>query len=243
MNRFLAAVVALISSSIGLCAFEIPSGSRQCLVGLAPDWNSSHATLRLYEKSGGRWKPVGEPWSARLGKNGLNWGLGMNPVPPGAPMKSEGDSRTPAGVFWIGGAWGYAADIERHRDMPYRQATTRDLWVEDPGSAEYNRHIQLNREPSTPWEKKQQMKQNDPAHSLKLFIAHNSGAEIRAGAGSAIFFHIWRGGGSKSTAGCTTMSEANLKNLIASLDPAKKPVYVILPEAEYGKLQKDWNLP
>jgi L,D-peptidoglycan transpeptidase YkuD (ErfK/YbiS/YcfS/YnhG family) len=243
MSRFLAAVVAFISSSSWVPAFEIPSESRQCLVGLASDWNSSRATLRLYEKSRGQWKPVGEPWSARLGKNGLVWGLGIHPVPVGASIKSEGDSRTPAGVFRIGGAWGYSAGIARHRDMPYRQVTSRDLWVEDPGSPEYNRHIQLEREPSTPWEKEQQMKQNDHAHSLKLFIAHNAGPQIRPGAGSAIFFHIWRGDGSKATSGCTTMSETNLKTLIASLDPAKKPVYVILPEADYASLKEDWKLP
>ena len=36
-----------------------------------------------------------------------------------------------------------------------------------------------------------------------------------------------------ATAGCTTMAEGNLKNLIATVDPAKRPVYILLPEAEY----------
>jgi len=127
--------------------------------------------------------------------------------------------------------------------MPYTQITSRDLWVEDPDSPDYNRHIRLDAEPATAWEKEQQMKQNDPAHALKLFIEHNAAATIRPGAGSSIFFHIWRGGGSKATAGCTTMSEPNLRSLIAALDPSKNPLFVILPEDDYTRLRDTWKLP
>jgi len=167
----------------------------------------------------------------------------LHPVPVGAVIKQEGDWRTPAGVFAIGGAWGYAADIVRHPNMSYTQITPRDLWVEDPKSPLYNQHVRLKDEASTPWEKKQRMKQDDPAHALKLFIAHNAPPDARPGAGSAIFFHIWRAEGAKPTAGCTTMSGQNLRSLIAAIDPAKKPVYVILPRAEYDELRAKWRLP
>ena len=223
--------------------YEIPADSTQCLVGTAAGWNSSEATLRLFEKSGGRWRQVGESWKARLGKNGLIWGLGLHPVPEAAPIKQEGDSRTPAGVFRIGGAWGYAADIARRPGMSYTRITPRDLWIEDPASPSYNRHVRLDADPATAWEKKQQMKQDDPAHALKLFIAHNAGPEIRPGAGSSIFFHIWRAGGAKPTSGCTTMPENNLRALIAALDPARNPLYVIMPEADYARLRSIWKLP
>jgi len=225
------------------CAFELPSDSTQCLVGTAANWDSSEATLRLFDKSGGRWQQVGGSWKARLGKSGLVWGLGLHPIPEGARIKQEGDWRTPAGVFRIGGAWGYAADITRHPGMPYTQITSRDLWVEDPASPSYNSHVRLDAEPATAWEKKQQMKQDDPAHALKLFIFHNVRPAIRPGAGSSIFFHIWRADGRKPTAGCTTMSEKNLRALIAALDPARHPLFVILPEADYARLRTDWKLP
>jgi L,D-peptidoglycan transpeptidase YkuD (ErfK/YbiS/YcfS/YnhG family) len=127
--------------------------------------------------------------------------------------------------------------------MPYCQITSRDLWVEDPASPLYNQHLRLKTEPATPWEIKQQMRQNDPAHALKLFIAHNAPPHARPGAGSSIFFHIWRGGGTKPTAGCTTMSEQNLRNLIAALDPADDPVFVILPREEYERQRGAWKLP
>ncbi|MEI6278128.1 MAG: L,D-transpeptidase family protein [Verrucomicrobiae bacterium] len=242
--KFLLLVVLLVAALSGRAsAFELPPDSTQCLVGTAAGWDASEATLRLFEKSGGLWRQVGGAWKARLGKNGLVWGLGLHPLPEAARIKQEGDSRTPAGVFRIGGAWGYAADIARHTGMLYTRITSRDLWIEDPSSPSYNRHVRLNAEPSTGWEKKQQMKQDDPAHALKLFIAHNAAPMIRPGAGSSIFFHIWRADGGKPTSGCTTMSEKNLRALIAALDPARNPLYVILPEADYARLRSNWKLP
>lgn len=222
--------------------FELPATSQQCVVGIAPDWNSSKVTVAAYERQGNQWRQVMAPWPGRLGKNGLVWGLGLHPDSAGV-KKKEGDGRAPAGVFRIGGAWGYDAHIRKHPKLFYRQISTRDLWVEDIASPSYNRHLVLDHEPSTAWEKKQQMRQNDHAHSLKLFIGHNSPPEVTKGGGSAIFFHIWRGGGSKPTAGCTTMPEERLRELIAWIDPDKQPLYVLLPREEYEGLREAWNLP
>lgn len=224
-------------------AFELPAGSTQCLVGIADTWNSSSASLRIYQKSGGRWAPAGEAWPCRLGKSGLVWGLGIHPAPAGAPLKQESDQRSPAGVFTLGGAWGDAPTIRKHPQLYYRQVTSRDLWIEDPTSPQYNRNVILDHEPATPWEKKQQMKQADPAHALKLFIAHNAPPHPVPNAGSSIFFHIWRGGGSRATAGCTSMDEAKLRALIARIDPTRHPLYILLPKAEYEKYRAAWKLP
>ena len=237
-------LLAILSITLGTAlGFTLPSTSTQCLVGIADSWDSSHATLTFYQKSGGRWIAEGAPWKARLGKSGLVWGSGLNPPPSGAATKKEGDWRSPAGVFSLGGVWGYDAKIRKNPALPYRRITPRDLWVEDPASPHYNRNLILDHDPSTAWEKKQQMKQDDPAHALKLFIAHNAPPKIVPGAGSSIFFHIWRGGGTKPTAGCTTMDEAKLRDLIAKLDPAKRPLYVLLPKAEYEKYRASWKLP
>ena len=224
-------------------AFELPADSTQCVVGTADGWNNSHATLSFYEKLDGAWRKVGDAWPARLGKKGLVWGSGMQPVPAGASTKREGDFLAPAGVFHIGGVWGYAASIRKHPQLYYHKVTTRDLWIEDPASPEYNKHVVLDHEPATAWEKKQQMKQDDPAHALKLFIAYNAPPKVIANAGSSIFFHIWRADGGKPTAGCTTMAETKLRALIARLDPSRKPLYVLLPKAEYDKHRAEWKLP
>jgi hypothetical protein len=39
------------------------------------------------------------------------------------------------------------------------------------------------------------------------------------------------------------MSEPNLKNLIANVDPKQRPVYVLLPQAEYERYRGEWKLP
>jgi L,D-peptidoglycan transpeptidase YkuD (ErfK/YbiS/YcfS/YnhG family) len=224
-------------------AFQLPPASSQVLVGISEGWNDSTVTLRLYEKNAGKWQPASDPWKARLGKNGMIWGKGIHPVPAGAATKKEGDMRSPAGVFAIGGAWGYDASIRKHPKLPYRRVTPRDLWVEDPASPQYNRHVILDRDPATTWEKKQQMKQNDPAHSLKLFIAHNAPPKVIPNEGSSIFFHVWRRDGAAPTAGCTTMEKPKLQWLISKIDPTRRPLYVLLPKAEYEKLRRPWQLP
>lgn len=241
--RTLLQLPLILAAALSAQAFELPSSSTQCLVGIAGSWDSSHATLCLYQKDGGQWKQEGEPWKARLGKAGLIWGSGIQPAPPGAATKKEGDWRSPAGVFRLGGVWGYDTSIRKDPKLFYRKVTSRDLWVEDPASPQYNRHVILDREPATTWEKKQQMKQNDAAHALKLFIAHNAPPKVVPGDGSSIFFHIWRGGGSKPTAGCTTMEETKLRSLIANLNPASRPLYILLPRAEYERYRTKWKLP
>ncbi|MGC6426546.1 MAG: L,D-transpeptidase family protein [Akkermansiaceae bacterium] len=217
--------------------------SQQLIVAVSSGWTSSTASLSLYEKKDGQWTLKNGPWKVRLGRTGSAWGLGVHQNPTGVLLKKEGDKKSPAGAFCIGGAWGYADDISRHKKLPYRKVTAMDLWVEDAQSPHYNQHLILNHTPKTTWEKKQQMKQGDHAHSLKLFIAHNPPPKAKPGAGSAVFFHIWRGGGSKPTAGCTTMSEKRLKELVAWIDPAKQPLYVLLPQAEYQKYRGPWKLP
>lgn len=248
LKRFILAMTfkilaLLLLTLLPTAAFELPAHAGQCLVGTADDWDSSKVTLCLYQKSGVTWKPVGPSWQGRLGKNGLVWGKGIHPVPDGVSTKKEGDNRSPAGVFAIGGAWGYDVSIKKHAALHYRKVTPRDLWVEDPTSSQYNRNVILDHDPATPWEKKQQMKQADAAHALKLFIAHNAPPSVISGGGSSIFFHIWRRDGASATAGCTTMARPKLQSLISQIDPAKHPLYVLLTKADYAKYRTAWKLP
>ena len=88
-------------------------------------------------------------------------------------MKKEGDLRSPAGIFELGGVYGTVPAPQKKRSMPYRRITPRDMWVDDPASPLYNQHFVLKHDPVTPWEFKQQMKLNDYAHSLKLTDGRN----------------------------------------------------------------------
>lgn len=235
----------IISTILPLGAFELPANTQQAIVGIAANWDATHVSLHLYEKDkGGNWKLVSEPWPGRLGSKGLAWGRGLGPVPAGAKLKREGDRRAPAGVFALGDAWGYDVRTNRNPNLNLNPITTRDLWVEDVTSPSYNQHIRLSHEPASEWEKKQQMRQGDGAHALKLFIKHNAKpAAIVPGGGSSIFFHIWRGDGDRATFGCTTMSEAQLRRLLLWVDPRKAPVYVLLPSQEYNQYRPIWKLP
>jgi L,D-peptidoglycan transpeptidase YkuD (ErfK/YbiS/YcfS/YnhG family) len=229
---------------------HLPADSQQVVIGIAPDMNSSHVTLSIHEKSTAGWKPVGAAWTGRLGRNGLAWGIGLHPANIIGLRKMEGDGRSPAGIYRIGSkagfVFGYSPTIKKLPSLPYKKITTRDLWVEDPKSPNYNQHILLTHEPLSAWEKEAQMRQNDHAHSLKLFIAHNEATPKKpalANAGSSIFFHIWRANGAKPTAGCTTMHEVQLKELISKIDPNKNPVYILLSSADYKKYRANWKLP
>ncbi len=248
MIRFLFPLFLFTILATPCSGATLPDNCSQVLVGIAPSWNSSYVTLTLFEKKGlgiKTWKPQGTSWKGRLGKSGLVWGRGLHPrVPDNILTKREGDGRAPAGIFELGDAYGYASTIKKSPLLAYRQITTRDLWYEDVKSPHYNQHRVLSYEPRSAAEYRAQMKQGDYAHSLKLFIEHNSKKTgITPGEGSSIFFHIWRRDGASATAGCTTMSESNLKKLIASINPSKNPVYVLLPEAEYRKFQEAWKLP
>jgi len=223
--------------------YRIPSETRQLIVGVSAGWDSSQASVRLYERREAGWKVVGEPFATRLGKAGLAWGRGVHPMLAGL-QKKENDARAPAGIFRLGKAYGYASDVSRHPNQPYVRVTSRDLWVSDPASPHYNKHLRLQHDGElSGWEKQQQMKQGDPAHSLKLFIAHNAAPDAIPTAGSAIFFHIWRADGGKPSAGCTVMAQENLRRLIAWVDPSLQPLFVLLPKPVYDHLRGAWGLP
>lgn len=237
----LGAVLPLRAAESG---FALPADCAQVILGLADTWDSSEVVFQRWERPGASWSKAGASWAGRLGKNGLAWGLGLHPAGLQGPQKTEGDARAPAGVFALGGAYGYESSVARKPGQEYRKITPLDLWVEDGESPYYNRHLQIEKDrPLTAWEQKQQMRQNDPAHALKLFIAHNAPPSAQPGKGSAIFFHIWREGGAKPSYGCSVMPENKLREVIAWVDPRKKPLYVLLPRAEYERYGTPWGLP
>lgn len=244
-------LILLLALLIGLlpAAAQMPAACSQAVIGVADSWDSSQVTLSLVEKSAnGRWVRTLGPIRGRLGRNGLAWGLGLHRNPHNATTKKEGDKRSPAGIFAIGGLYTTTKTlVKHHKNLPELRVGPNDLWVSDVKQPKlYNRHIRLNHPASSPWELKEQMHQTDYSLSIKLLICHNT-AETEGrpvvGAGSAIFFHIWRRNGAAPTFGCTSMSEADLRVLIARIDPARHPVYILLPRAEYIALRASWQLP
>ncbi len=244
--KFLAVLLLLLPA---LAQAMLPADCRQAVIGIADGWNNSHVTLSLVERNrSGQWQRVLGPIPGRLGRAGLVWGLGLHQNPAKATVKRESDGRSPAGIFELGGLWTTTqTPVKHHRRIPEVRVGPNDLWVSDQRTPKlYNRHVRLDHPARSEWELREQMRQSDYPHSIKLLICHNTqetpGRPV-VGAGSSIFFHIWRRGGASPTAGCTSMAETNLRALIARLDPARHPVYILLPRAEYTRLRQAWRLP
>ena len=222
---------ALLALLLPPAVARVPAESLQLILGVAEGWDASSATLRRYERDpGGEWRAVGAPIPARVGREGLAWGLGLHPLAGEGPAKREGDWRAPAGVFSLGDAFGDDPAAPPGARWAYRQVTARDLWVEDAGSPLYNQHVVIGGErPLSGWETGQRMKMGDPAHRLKIAVAHNPAPGAAPGAGRALFRHIWRGGGEHPTSGCTAMSDADLEATLSWLEPGAGAVFALLP--------------
>jgi L,D-peptidoglycan transpeptidase YkuD (ErfK/YbiS/YcfS/YnhG family) len=221
-----------------------PTADRTQLVTVVSDrWNDFRATLRRYEREPGqRWRPVGQPIDVVLGREGYAWGRGLhgNGAPTGrpGPIKREGDERSPAGVFAIGRAYGYAA-TPKDLALPYEQATADMRCIDDPRSSHYNRIVSI-RDTEVDWKSAERMHRDDDLYVLTVVVEHNTQA-TKANAGSCIFLHLWRGP-NVGMSGCTAMSMSALQTLASWLQPDATAL-VALPRSEYEALRRPWSLP
>lgn len=221
------------------------SQSRQMVLVSASGWDDTHATLRRYVRDAdGGWQRVGEAIPVSLGRNGSAWGLGLHPAQADGPQKREGDGRAPAGVFTIGTAFGY---VDRAATpLPYAAMGVDDYCIDVADSPLYNRIVNAGTvgraavEGSTETMRLDLHNSGDPRYRLGFVIEHNPQA-IR-GAGSCIFAHLRRSP-DETTAGCTAMDNAELEALMAWLDPAQSPVFVLLPDTALKSLATSWHLP
>lgn len=217
--------------------------AQQLIVVTTRGWNEVPGTLQRFERTNVRasWQAVGAAVPIVVGRNGLAWGRGVNaPVKDDGPVKHEGDGRSPAGIFTLESAFGYAsADSARWLKMPYRRATSTYECVDDTTSRFYNQTLERATVASD-WHSSEIMRRTDNAYRWGVIVAHNMPA--RAAAGSCIFLHIWSGP-SSGTAGCTAMAEPQLRAIMRWLDPAWHPLLIQLTDSEYARLRVQWTLP
>jgi L,D-peptidoglycan transpeptidase YkuD (ErfK/YbiS/YcfS/YnhG family) len=252
MLRFLLATAVLALAS---CA-HAPTGAgdasrwrhaRQMVVVTTGGWDDVHGQLRTFERTeGGAWREAAGPRPVVIGRTGAAWGIGLHDIPAGdpGPAKREGDGRSPAGVFAIGEAFGYAATATTA--LPYAAMDASDYCIDVSGSPLYNRIVDADdvgadavRESTEPM-RRDLHADGDQRYRLGFVIEHNPRG--KAMAGSCIFAHLWKSADS-ATAGCTAMQAETMQALLAWLDPKQQPVFVLLPQAEYLRLQHDWQLP
>jgi L,D-peptidoglycan transpeptidase YkuD (ErfK/YbiS/YcfS/YnhG family) len=222
----------------------VPSECTQLIVAIAPTWDSMHGKMQFFERSapGGKWTRIDSAFPVLFGKSGIAWGSGLAGQNQPGLRKRERDGRAPAGVFRIGKIYTYDAQLPAGADYPFHQVTASDAWVDDVNSPNYNRFVAID-DPSRPppWFEKQKMRHNDFAYRWLVEIRHTSDPPV-PGEGSAIFFHIRRGT-NRPTAGCTTMAEKDLVNLIRWLRAPRHPCYALLTANEYDRNWQAWDLP
>lgn len=162
------------------------------------------------EKNENGWRIILGPVRAMTGRNGIAHG----------GDKREGDGRTPTGIFPLGFVFGYGNGIDSK--MPYRQMTPDDIWVDDADSPDYNTLTKKGRTAARSFE---DMVLTDDRYKYGITVEYNTDPVV-AGAGSAIFIHVWKDEDTP-TSGCVALSEENILKLIGWLDPAKKPLVFI----------------
>jgi L,D-peptidoglycan transpeptidase YkuD (ErfK/YbiS/YcfS/YnhG family) len=218
--------------------------SRQLILGATSGWNAIDGEMRLYERDSVNdpWKTVGEKIPIVVGRNGMAWGRGLHGDAIGeGPVKQEGDGRTPAGVFSLSSAFGYAPPEQAGEvKLPYVQAAATLECVDDPQSAHYNRIVDRAGVENPDWKSSERMRRDDDQYRWGVVVDHN--AQGAPGCGSCVFLHIWEAPG-KGTSGCAAMNSSSMEDVLRWLDAKERPVLVQLPQAEFERLRTAWGLP
>lgn len=246
--------VGQVDNSKSKVLTKILAQSQQLILVTTKDWNAVDGELLRYERVPNEhapgeqvWRTVGDKIAVVVGRNGMAWGDGLHGVPAtlaktGDPIKKEGDGRSPAGIFSLSSAFGYAPLEQAAKvKLPYIQATATLECVDDSRSANYNRLVERGNVPNPDWKSSEQMRRDDELYRWGVFVDHNA-IKPQPNAGSCIFLHIWSGAG-KGTAGCTAMEAAKMDELLPWFDLKKKPVLVQMPQAQLERLRESLGLP
>lgn len=216
--------------------------ARQLVVVTTPAWDSVSGTLQRYSRARARspWRADGPAVPIVVGETGLAWGDDAM-ARRRDPRKREGDGKAPAGRFPLGTVFGFApkSDAGWIR-LPYLALDEETECVDDAASSHYNRVVDRSTVRRVDWRSAERMRSID-LYRLGVIVRYNA-SPVRRGRGSCIFLHIWAGPGAP-TSGCTAMPASDLQAVVRWLDPAKRPLLVQLPTAEYARMRGAWALP
>ena len=215
--------------------------SSQIIVVVTDNWNSVRARLYCFEKQNGKWI-YRFSFPAVVGKSGMGLGEGLFPVHlSDAPLKKEGDGKSPAGIFLLGPAFGYADKSKvSFIHIDYIKASDTLLCIDDGTSRYYNQLIHSG-SIKADWHSHEEMHRKDEDYKWGIFVRHNTNPVMEAG-GSCIFLHVWDNP-EEGTVGCTAMEEKNILQLLHWIQSEKKPVLVQFPVSVYHTLIDEYQLP
>ena len=215
--------------------------SEQLVIVVTDSWGSTKARLYCFEKLNGKWKAQFS-FPAVVGKNGMAPGDGQEEIKISeTSRKKEGDMKSPAGLFLLGPAFGYAekSGVKWIR-MPYLQATDDLICIDDSNSRNYNQLTEKSRTRAD-WKTHEEMHLQSGEYKWGIFVQYNI-KPVQAGRGSCIFLHVWDSE-TEGTAGCTAMEEKNIIKLLHWLQADKHPLLIQLPESEYRRISSRLQYP
>lgn len=196
--------VAVVLAAVA-CFAGTQGSSQLVTVSAAP--HATVGSLSVWARSGSCFHRVAGPWQAHLGRSGLS------------AHKREGDGATPTGTYRIGSTvYGIAPNpgVRFH----YHRLRCGDWWDEDAASPTYNtfRHVACGATPAFGGGS-EALWRITPQYRYFAVIDYNT-APVVAGRGSAIFLHVAAG----ATAGCVSVPEPQLVQLLRWLRPAAHPL-------------------
>jgi L,D-peptidoglycan transpeptidase YkuD (ErfK/YbiS/YcfS/YnhG family) len=205
----------ILAASVPAGANEPPAAcpetlrnAKRLLVVVAATMDARVASVRIYERSSqqANWNEVGNRKPAVLGRNGLAWGWDQKYFArPEEPIKHEGDFKTPAGIYPVGRAFGFAAHGPGQDYLRLQKAKT--FCVDDVRSPHYNSIISktLAGEHVTGEDMA-----SIPLYRKGLLVGFPTNRADKGG--SCIFIHVWRAPGS-STSGCVALREDDVAQI------------------------------
>lgn len=223
----------------------IPENSRQMILVLTDSITSTSGNLFYFERQNDKnvWTQINNKIPVVLGRNGLGWGRGLNSIDSSElPIKTEGDGRSPAGVFELGAAFGYStAEEMKGLKIPYIPITEMVECIDDIKSDYYNQIVKRDEIKKVDWQSSEKMFFADIWYQQGVIVNHNTNP-ISKGSGSCIFLHNWSKP-NETSAGCTEMEPINLKKIIYWLDSSANPILIQLTKQLFTEYQNIWNLP
>lgn len=243
----LAAALALLLSLLATACGTDPAWSptrlthvgpaRQMLVAVGDGAGSSWATLYSYDKGpDGVWRQRFAPMRARTGWNGWRW----------SAARVQNDGTSPAGTFTLTTAFGLQANPGTR--LGYRRSDGDDVWSGDPADPRTYNLYQTSVSPRRTWRSTAATAERiadypvqyaysvvinayrPPDSSIYWDTArgqYETTAPVPVGHGFSIYLHV---NGAGNTAGCVSVTSANLVALMRWLDPAKAPRIAMGPQ-------------
>ena len=210
LASLLAALTAACPANLANELRSAPAGS-QLITVEAKTMRSTHASLRIWRRSGRCWVAAGGPYAARLGRSGLS------------ANRREGDGTTPAGTFRIHPTM-YGNEADPGVAFRYRRLRCGDWWNEDPSSPTYNsfQHVRCGSPPPF-GVNSEGLWQNPRAYPYFAVVEFNM-RPVVPGRGSGIFLHAQTGG---PTNGCVSLGKSDLRFVLRWLRPGGDPSIAI----------------